>query len=101
MRLLTVRHVTVYSYSEPVQFGEHRMMFRPRASHDLRLLQSVLVIQPQPRALRWLHDVFDNSVAIATFDTTATELRKPEIVTGAGPGHHAVLAELHRLRVRV
>ena len=81
MRLLTVRHVTVYSYSEPVQFGEHRMMFRPRASHDLRLLQSVLVIQPQPRALRWLHDVFDNSVAIATFDTTATELRFDSTVT--------------------
>ena len=39
MRLLTVRHVTTYSYSEPVRFGEHRMMFRPRASHDLRLLQ--------------------------------------------------------------
>jgi hypothetical protein len=48
MRLLTVRHVTTYSYSEPVQFGEHRMMFRPRASHDLRLLQSQLDIRPQP-----------------------------------------------------
>ena len=23
MRLLTVEHVTTYSYSEPVQFGEH------------------------------------------------------------------------------
>ena len=67
MRLLTVRHVTTYSYSEPVQFGEHRMMFRPRASHDLRLLHSQLDIWPQPLELRWLHDVFDNSVAIATF----------------------------------
>jgi transglutaminase-like putative cysteine protease len=75
MRLLTVRHVTTYSYSEPVQFGEHRMMFRPRASHDLRLLDVQLEIRPQPLSLRWLHDVFDNSVAIATFDTTATELR--------------------------
>jgi transglutaminase-like putative cysteine protease len=81
MRLLTVRHVTTYSYSEPVQFGEHRMMFRPRASHDLRLLQSVLEIRPRPLALRWLHDVFDNSVAIATFDTTATELRFDSTVT--------------------
>ena len=81
MRLLTVRHVTTYSYAEPVQFGEHRMMFRPRASHDLRLLQSQLDIRPQPRHLRWLHDVFDNSVAIATFDTAAAELRFDSTVT--------------------
>jgi transglutaminase-like putative cysteine protease len=75
MRLLTVRHITTYTYSEPVQFGEHRMMFRPRASHDLRLLRSQLDIRPEPLKLRWLHDVFDNSVAIATFDTASTELR--------------------------
>ena len=81
MRLLTVRHVTTYSYSEPVQFGEHRMMFRPRASHDLRLLHSRLDIRPQPLELRWLHDVFDNSVAIATFGTAATELRFDSTVT--------------------
>ena len=81
MRLLTVRHVTTYSYSEPVRFGEHRMMFRPRASHDLRLLHSQLDIRPQPLELRWLHDVFDNSVAIASFDTEATELRFDSTVT--------------------
>jgi transglutaminase-like putative cysteine protease len=81
MRFLTVRHVTTYSYSEPVQFGEHRMMFRPRASHDLRLLGSRLDIQPPPLALRWLHDVFDNSVAIATFDTPSAELRFDSTVT--------------------
>ncbi len=65
--LLTVRHVTVYRYREPVRLGEHRMMFRPRESHDLRLLESRLDILPRPAALRWLHDVFDNSVAIASF----------------------------------
>ena len=81
MRLLTVRHVTTYSYSEPVRFGEHRMMFRPRASHDLRLLRLQLDIRPQPLELRWLHDFFDNSVAIATFDTAAAELRFDSTVT--------------------
>jgi transglutaminase-like putative cysteine protease len=75
MSLLTVRHVTVYRYSEPVNFGEHRMMFRPRESHDLRLLNSNLEITPPPDRLRWLHDAFDNSVAVATFRTPATELR--------------------------
>jgi len=57
------------------------MMFRPGASHDLRLLDSQLDIRPQPLELRWLHDVFDNSVAIASFDTEATELRFDSTVT--------------------
>ncbi len=73
-RLLTVRHTTVYRYSEPVRLGEHRMMFRPRESHDLRLVRTKLDIRPHPTGLRWLHDVFDNSVAIATFDGTTTDL---------------------------
>ena len=82
MRLLTVRHVTVYRYSAPVTLGEHRMMFRPRESHDLRLVRTKLDISPQPASLRWLHDVFDNSVAIATFDGGATrELRFDSTVT--------------------
>jgi transglutaminase-like putative cysteine protease len=81
MALLTVRHVTVYKYSEPVELGEHRMMFRPRESHDLRLLGSTLTITPTPSRLRWLHDVFDNSVAVATFDGETTELRFDSSVT--------------------
>ena len=79
--LLTVRHVTTYRYSEPVRFGEHRMMFRPRESHDLRLVSTKLDILPRPSNLRWLHDVFDNSVAIATFDEAASELRFDSTVT--------------------
>lgn len=71
---LTVRHLSVYRYSEPVSFGEHRMMFRPRASHDLRLLTTDLLITPTPARLHWLHDVFDNSVAVATFSGKAKEL---------------------------
>ena len=74
MSFLTVHHTTVYRYREPVRLGEHRMMFRPRASHDLRLIQTNLVITPQPAQLRWLHDPFDNSVAVATFEGATTEL---------------------------
>ena len=77
----TVRHVSVYRYSEPVNFGEHRMMFRPRASHDLRLVTTQLRITPTPARLYWLHDVFDNSVAVATFAHPATELRFESEVT--------------------
>ena len=67
MRLLTVRHVTIYRYAVPVRLGEHRMMFRPRESHDLRLVRTQLVVLPQPVQLRWQHDVFENSVAVASF----------------------------------
>jgi transglutaminase-like putative cysteine protease len=81
MRLLTVRHTTAYSYSEPVQLGEHRMMFRPRESHDLRLLKARLEITPQPTHLRFLHDVFDNSVGVAAFDGATAELRFKSVVT--------------------
>jgi hypothetical protein len=81
LSVLTVRHVTVYRYSVPVKLGEHRMMFRPRASHDLKLLRTSLSITPEPARIRWLHDVFDNSIAIAEFDGSATELRFESIVT--------------------
>jgi transglutaminase-like putative cysteine protease len=74
VRLLNVRHVTTYRYAEPVDLGEHRMMFRPRESHDLRLVTARLTITPAPTQLRWVHDVFDNSVAVATFEAMTSEL---------------------------
>jgi len=57
------------------------MRFRPRESHDLRLIRTNLMITPQPAHLRWLHDPFDNSVAVATFEGSTTELRFESTVT--------------------
>jgi transglutaminase-like putative cysteine protease len=74
MPLLTIHHKTEYRYARPVAFGEHRIMLRPRDGHDLRLLTGDLRIEPQPMRLRWIHDVFGNSVAIATFDERADTL---------------------------
>jgi hypothetical protein len=81
MSFLTVHHSTAYRYREPVGLGEHRMLFRPRESYDLRLIRTNLMITPQPAHLRWLHDPFDNSVAVATFEGTTTELRFESTVT--------------------
>jgi transglutaminase-like putative cysteine protease len=75
MRRLKVSHVTTYSYANPVRFGDHRMMLRPRDSHDLRILSTSLAIEPKPTSIRWLHDVLGNSVAIASFDTESATLR--------------------------
>jgi len=74
MPLLTIHHKTCYRYAHPVAFGEHRIMLRPRDSHDLRVLSNQLEIVPEPMSLRWIHDVFGNSVAIATFDERAETL---------------------------
>jgi transglutaminase-like putative cysteine protease len=75
MKLLTVRHVTTYRYRQPVSFGEHRMMLRPRDSYDQRLIDARLVIEPEPVALRWIHDVFGNCVALARFAGQSDMLR--------------------------
>lgn len=75
MSILTVRHVTTYRYRQPVAFGEHRMMLRPREGHDQRLLDTSLAITPVPARIRWAHDVFGNSVAVARFRGRSTELR--------------------------
>ncbi len=81
MPLLTIHHKTVYRYAHPVAFGEHRIMLRPRDGHDLRVLSSELDIAPKPMRLRWIHDVFGNSVAIATFDERAHTLTFTSTVT--------------------
>jgi transglutaminase-like putative cysteine protease len=74
MTVLRVNHRTTYLYKKPVEFGEHRLMSRPRDSHDLRLLDTTLVIDPPASAVRWIHDVFGNSIAIATFSQRAERL---------------------------
>jgi transglutaminase-like putative cysteine protease len=73
MAILNVLHRTRYRYANPVRFGDHRMMMRPRDSHDLRLIDTSLTISP-PATVRWMHDVFGNSVAVARFHEDGKEL---------------------------
>jgi transglutaminase-like putative cysteine protease len=73
MKLLTVRHATTYRYAAPVVFGQHRLMLRPRDSHDLRIVEASLMLSP-PGRIRWMHDVFHNSVALVDFEEPAAEL---------------------------
>ncbi|MCR0981991.1 transglutaminase family protein [Roseomonas populi] len=75
MPILTVRHVTTYRYRQPVSFGEHRMMLRPREGYDQRLMEARIEITPKPADLWWVHDVFGNSVGVACFKSRARELR--------------------------
>ncbi|MGE0565172.1 MAG: transglutaminase N-terminal domain-containing protein [Pseudolabrys sp.] len=73
MKLLTVRHATTYRYARPVALGRHRLMLRPRDSHDMRLVSAELSLSP-PGQVRWMHDVFGNSVALVDFAAPASSL---------------------------
>jgi transglutaminase-like putative cysteine protease len=81
MTSVTIRHVTTYRYRRPVAFGEHRMMLRPRDSHDQKVIEASLDINPEPSSLRFTEDAFGNHVAIARFDGSATELCFESIVS--------------------
>jgi transglutaminase-like putative cysteine protease len=80
MSTLTIRHVTTYRYRRPVTFGEHRMMFRPRDSHDQRVIEASLEISPEPTSLHFVQDAFGNHVGIARFSGCAKELWFESIV---------------------
>ena len=67
-------HTTTYRYRDPVSFGEHRVMFRPRDSHDQRVLATDLVVSPTS-IVRMIQDPHSNSIALVQPLESATELR--------------------------
>ncbi len=71
---IRVRHSTEYRYHQPVTFGPHRILVRPREGHDIRITGGRVEIDPKP-AMRFLRDVYGNSTAILTFDQPADRLR--------------------------
>jgi len=73
MQRYKILHRTYYDFSGPVRLGPHALRLRPREGHELRIESSTLEITP-PATLRWHRDVEDNSVAIATFATPASQL---------------------------
>lgn len=74
MKRLRIIHSTEYRYTEPVSFGPHRVMMRPREGHDVRIVHGCLDVEPKP-TVRWLRDIYDNSIAILTFEDKAKRLR--------------------------
>ncbi|MFZ5780669.1 MAG: transglutaminase family protein [Pseudomonadota bacterium] len=71
---IRVRHATEYRYHQPVTFGPHRILVRPREGHDIRIVGGRVEIDPTP-TMRFLRDVYGNSTAIFTFDQPADRLR--------------------------
>ncbi len=90
MRTIEIVHRTRYEYAVQVMLGEYRLMFRPRDSHDLRLLHTELAISPVG-TIRWVHDAFGNSIAIASFAEPAQIL---EFVSTIRLEHYGAPPEL-------
>lgn len=73
MRRLNITHTTEYRFPEPVTLLTHRLMLRPRESHNLRIESSTLEIAPA-HSLQWKCDVLNNSVALVNFTEPADRL---------------------------
>lgn len=78
--LLQIEHLSTYRFNQPVSLGTHRLMLRPMEGHDVQIRSSELIIHPAHR-LRWVHDAFDNSIALVDFPDKADELRIESRIT--------------------
>lgn len=73
MSVLDIRHTTTYCYQRPVELHRHRLMLRPRASHELRLLSTTLSCTPEA-TISWTYDIFGNSITWADFSEPSATL---------------------------
>ena len=77
MARIRIVHATEYRYRNPVGLARHRLMLRPDDSHDLRLHDARLEVDPKPSLIHWTHDVYDNSIGFLEWpeDLRAERLR--------------------------
>lgn len=73
MQRYKILHRTYYNFASPVRLGPHSLLLRPREGHELRVESALLTTTPSS-SVRWHRDVEDNSVAIATFEGTTSQL---------------------------
>ena len=87
MARIKIVHTTEYTYRNTVGLLRHQLMVRPDDSHDLRLHEAELKVDPKPAAVRWKHDMFDNSVCFLEWpETLRTE--RLSIVSTLDLTHH-------------
>lgn len=70
MARIKIVHTTEYTYRNPVGLRRHQLMVRPDDSHDLHLHEAELKVEPEPAAVRWKHDMFDNSICFLEWPET-------------------------------
>jgi transglutaminase-like putative cysteine protease len=73
MKRIRIIHETHYYYSQAVKFGPHRALLRPREGHDVHIARSKLNVEPAAE-VRWLRDIYGNSIAVLTFEEASPRL---------------------------
>jgi transglutaminase-like putative cysteine protease len=79
--IFDIVHITEYRYARPVELGEHRLMFRPRESHDLRVLATDLRVEPYTDDIHLIQDAYSNSIALVRPRTPSDHLRFTSLFT--------------------
>jgi transglutaminase-like putative cysteine protease len=73
MQRLRIKHLTEYLFPTQVTLNPHRLLLRPREGHDVRIESSRLEITPAYK-IKWQRDVFDNSMAVVSFQQRTDKL---------------------------
>lgn len=73
MKRIRITHQTEYHYHEPVTFGPHRALMRPREGHEVQIAGGRFKIEPAAD-VRWLRDIYDNAVAVINFTEPGRKL---------------------------
>src|SRR5262245_27347458 len=87
MARIKIAHTTEYTYRNAVGLLRHRLMVRPDDSHDLRLHGAELRVDPEPAAVLWKHDVFDNSICFLEWPDTL-RVKRLSILSTLDLTHH-------------
>jgi transglutaminase-like putative cysteine protease len=70
-----ITHTTEYRFKQDVDFGQHRLSFRPIDGHDMRVLATELEVTPAPSRVDLVYDAYGNSVALVQPGARASLLR--------------------------
>jgi transglutaminase-like putative cysteine protease len=94
MQRLRIKHLTEYFFSAQVTLNQHKLLLRPREGHDVRIESSKLDITPAFN-IKWQRDVYDNSLALVTFNERTDKLiiASEVVIQHYGPAPYDFLLE--------
>ncbi|HET7237910.1 MAG TPA: transglutaminase family protein [Terrimicrobiaceae bacterium] len=102
MSRIRIVHTTTYRYANPVTFGIHRLVLRPREGHDVQVENLSLRISPAG-TVSWHRDIFGNSIALASFSEPSDFLEFSSDATVFRRDHasHRLLLDVLPVRIPV